>query len=690
MSRLLGARLAAVSADVPAAGLGSRAHDRHSHPVSKALTRLALATLLAGSALLAAACDRGPAPLPAPSDDAAGRPGSAPQPGDAARAREGRGADLAARPESRSPADAEAAGPLGVSPDARWDTYRALAEDLRAPRHPSDGGGRAWLVRPEAEKERPQVRAGARARFEIVYEAGPLGIAEGGSIFLEPSPFWGWSGPQIRSPDAPGYTTVRTDAEGVRLRPEELGSDLLEIHVEGRALEAGERVEIAYGAGPARARVDRFAEREGHIWIAVDGDGDGVRAIVPESPILDVVADEPARLVVFGPSTAEVGATVRFHVSLLDAAGNAGAPGERAIALAVPDGLEAPSLVALRAGDHGSATVEATVRAEGVYRLRATTADGLSAESNPLVARDRAPPILWADLHGHSQLSDGTGTPEDYLRYARDVAGLDAIALTDHDHWGVRFLDRSPELWARIRRAVERFYEPGRFVTVLGYEWTSWLQGHRHVLYFGDAGEVLSSMEPRYRTPDLLWKALAGKPVLTFAHHSAGGPVATNWRYAPDPTLEPVTEIASVHGSSEAWDTPGRIYRPVRGNFVRDALARGYRLGFIGSGDSHDGHPGLARPAHLVRIVDGPTKKRQLAACDGGGELSGQQGMVRQVGTRSTRGRHAVHLFRGRRRTPGLGGCGQEPRRPRPLFVATAHRVRQETDEQDGNVYSVA
>ena len=34
------------------------------------------------------------------------------------------------------------------------------------------------------------------------------------------------------------------------------------------------------------------------------------------------------------------------------------------------------------------------------------------------------------------------------------------------------------------------------------------------------------------------------------------------------------------------------IHEPVAGHFARDALARGYRLGFIGSGDRHDGHPG--------------------------------------------------------------------------------------------------
>jgi hypothetical protein len=105
---------------------------------------------------------------------------------------------------------------------------------------------------------------------------------------------------------------------------------------------------------------------------------------------------------------------------------------------------------------------------------------------------------------------------------------------------------------------------------------------------------VHDSVDPAFESPRQLWAALAGLPALTFAHHSAGGPIATNWEIPPDPVLEPVTEIVSVHGSSEAPDTPGLIYDPVPGNSVRDALGRGYRLGFVGSGDGHDGHPGLA------------------------------------------------------------------------------------------------
>ena len=98
------------------------------------------------------------------------------------------------------------------------------------------------------------------------------------------------------------------------------------------------------------------------------------------------------------------------------------------------------------------------------------------------------PRVLWGDLHGHSAFSDGTGLPEDYFVYARDVSALDVVALTDHDHWGILPLAEHPELWNEIRAQTRRFHAPGRFVTLLGFEWTSWIHGHRHVLYFGDDG----------------------------------------------------------------------------------------------------------------------------------------------------------------------------------------------------------
>jgi hypothetical protein len=298
---------------------------------------------------------------------------------------------------------------------------------------------------------------------------------------------------------------------------------------------------------------------------------------------------------------ARPGDAVRVSVAVLDATGSRGVDFEGEITLdgAAPV-LELPERVKLAAADRGVAILEGRALATGIARVRAVGPGGLEAEGNPLVVTADGPRILWGDLHGHTSWSDGTGTPEDYFLYARDVALLDVASLTDHDHWGVLPLDEAPDRWEKIRETARRFHEPGRFVTLLGYEWTSWIYGHRHVLYFGDEGRIYSSLDPQTESPQQLWAALEGQPALTVAHHSAGDPIPTDWDIPPDPRFEPVTEVVSVHGSSEALDSPQLIAGAVPGNFVRDALDRGYRLGFVGSGDSHDGHPGLAQLASLT------------------------------------------------------------------------------------------
>ena len=496
----------------------------------------------------------------------------------------------------RRPGEERDGPSAAVPPTARPDMERMLRDDLEAPRHRGDGGGRVRLV----EGENAVARRPGRWHFE--FETGPEGIEENGLLFFQVSPFWDWSSPQVEEPAAPGFTTVTTDAKNVDLDVGTFGEGLLGMRVTGARLPPGTRVEIVYGAGEAGAIADRYAERDSVFWFAVDADGDGVRKLLGDCPAIDVAPGAAAQMVAHWPSVARPGERVRLTLAILDAAGNAGLPITGDVTVVdPPSGIDVPAAIHLSPADLGRLAVSIGVAEGGVYRLHLRGPGGLEAETNPLQVADAAPRVLWADLHGHSNFSDGTGVPEDYFRYARDVAGLDVVALTDHDHWGMRFLDATPKQWKDILATAARFHEPGRFVTLPGYEWTSWIYGHRHVLYFDDGPyDLLSSIEPRFAHPTALWRALAGRDALTVAHHSAGGPVATDWTIAPDPRLEPVTEVVSVHGSSEAADSPSRIYRPIEGNYVRDALARGYRLGFIGSGDSHDGHPGLT---HLA----GPT-----------------------------------------------------------------------------------
>ena len=481
-----------------------------------------------------------------------------------------------------------------------------MRRDLAAPRSPADGGGRASVrvLRPTDGV----LRAGRRAVFEIEFEVGPLGIADGGTIYFQVSPFWGWSTPQVEDPQAPGFTTLNCApcaADGVGLKAVTLDQGLLAITVSGAELAPERTLSWTYGSGPAAARLDRFAERGERLWIAVDGDGDGVRRLIESSPSVDILPGEATRLVAFGPATARPGEEVLLHVSLLDGAGNGPVDVPGRLWVETPQGEvrpdEAPALDT--EPRQGTRFVPWTFDEPGIQRLKmrfeGDGGEAFGAVTPPILVAPQGPGLFWADLQIHSRWSDGSGEPQDLYRYGRDVARLDVMGLTDHDHWGLRFLDAEPPMWKALQEVTESFHKPGSFVTVRGYEWTSWIHGHRHVLVFDDAALTLrSSIDDSFDHPAELWASLRGRRALTVAHHSAGGPIAVDWSIAPDPELEPVTEVVSVHGSSEAADSPRRIGSWVEGNSVRQAaLGRGYRLGFIGSTDGHDGHPGLA---HLV------------------------------------------------------------------------------------------
>jgi len=81
--------------------------------------------------------------------------------------------------------------------------------------------------------------------------------------------------------------------------------------------------------------------------------------------------------------------------------------------------------------------------------------------------------LYWGDVCGHTGLSDGKGTVEDYLTHARDVAKLDFVIVTDHDFGSAAPWRMPEEAWQRTQDAVDVFTVPGKFVAIAGYEWTS-------------------------------------------------------------------------------------------------------------------------------------------------------------------------------------------------------------------------
>ena len=206
-------------------------------------------------------------------------------------------------------------------PTAVHATHSQLVEDIATPRHVSDGKGSVRIV------EGPEyITASEPGSWKFEFSVSEHGIADGGSLFFMVSPYWYWTNPQTQSTKAPGYVSAwsMTKEEGDQLELETISfrNQLCQILVKGRAMRPGERVMLTYGQG-AGARADRYAEKESRFWFSVDGDGDGVRGILPDSPSIEILPGRPANLHLILPSTVRVGETATVTISMTDRFGNA-------------------------------------------------------------------------------------------------------------------------------------------------------------------------------------------------------------------------------------------------------------------------------------------------------------------------------------------------------------------------------
>jgi hypothetical protein len=356
----------------------------------------------------------------------------------------------------------------------------------------------------------------------------------------------------------------------------------------------GDLIEFRFGDGgdgSHGARVQTFIEEASPLSVRVCFGPDGRWTEIGLLEV-EVTGTAAVALVASAPSRVAVGEPFQVHLRVEDEWGNpaAGFEGDFDIHGALSAGGR------VRSADGSFTRVDAVLDQAGVHRLQVSQRGGdLTAVSNPIICEMQPDErLFWGDMHAQSLVGCGARSVTNYYRHARDFAGCDVAS-----HQANCYMVTTPE-WQETASVTREFHEPGRFVPLLGVEWSaiSPRGGDRNLYFPGDAAELhrcshefvadRSDVGTDLPSADDLHAHYRDRDVVV-ALHVGGRTTDLRWH---EPAVERLIEVHSTHATSE-W-------------FLLDAITRGYRMGVIAGSDGVDGRPGASHPGHMaVRNVRG-------------------------------------------------------------------------------------
>ncbi len=201
----------------------------------------------------------------------------------------------------------------------------------------------------------------------------------------------------------------------------------------------------------------------------------------------------------------------------------------------------------------------------GLQRALASAADTFSAALDGMN-------IYFGSTHGHSAYSDGEGTAQQVFTWARDTAGMDFYALTDH----AEQLDVGE--WADEGVQADNLTQDGVFVALRGFEWSS-NSGHACVF---DTGDYTNAIATRTFADFYAW--LDGRNALAQFNHPLYESLFDNFEMSP---AAADNFFALETGN---WITGNNDSVPEDPAFLPKypfALAKGWRIGPSFGQDNH-------------------------------------------------------------------------------------------------------
>lgn len=178
----------------------------------------------------------------------------------------------------------------------------------------------------------------------------------------------------------------------------------------------------------------------------------------------------------------------------------------------------------------------------------------------------------YANLHSHTALSDGIGTPADAYAYARDVANIDVLALTEHTH-----MLTSAE-WTSLRAAATAATQPGVFVALSSQEFGI-LTDFGHINIDDSAYLNPGSTENLLGTYAFIQQVNAFG---AFNHpNPTYGTFFNNLTFYPE--YESAMKMMEIRNGFYSGGYEAQFHL---------ALANGWKIGPVANQDNHEGHWG--------------------------------------------------------------------------------------------------
>ena len=443
--------------------------------------------------------------------------------------------------------------------------------------------------------------AGSHIQLTIKIQIGTYGVDDGGHIKIAWPVSNSFGIPQFDDKTGENYTTISFTGEAkYEVKYESNGyirpfMPCITIKIFDGYLIENDTLTVTFGDqshGSPGYKAQTYVESNIEFKVLFDPFGANYYQRLPDSPMISIIAGKKSQLSILAQSQSYVGADTWYVIRAQDKFGNTAKDYNGEVERSIGD--KSLGNYTFNPDDKGAYRENFLFDKAGIQFVKVTDENGIQYQSNPIEILQAQPSDLlyFGDLHGQTGETVGSGTIEEYFQFGLKEAGIDFIS-----HAANAF-QVTNEIWATLCEAVKRYNQDGRLVSYLGLEWSGnpGAGGDHNIYYLEDDQQIhrcshaliddkSDLLTDRYPVSEL-YNEFKGRDDVMIIPHIGGRKASLD---VIDEKLTPFIEVVSVHGHFD-W-------------FVKEAIDRNLRVGFIGSSDTHSCRPGDSFPVSKIEAV---------------------------------------------------------------------------------------